>query len=188
MRKYLLASTLIAITPFAFIFALIVFLSSYGRTQHFAINNETAVYAALPGTRDTLSAIITENDGKNAEKIRAFLAKYNSPLEPYAVDLVDAADQYGLDRRLLVGIAMQESTLCKKIPVNSYNCWGFGIYGTKVTRFADFREGIYTVSKALATKYKTRGLVTPNQIMTMYTPGSNGSWAKGVNHTMGQLQ
>ncbi|HSW47712.1 MAG TPA: hypothetical protein VLG67_01405, partial [Candidatus Saccharimonadales bacterium] len=130
----------------------------------------------------------SEIDGGNAEKIRQFLAKYNSPLEPYAVDIVNAADEYGLDHRLIVAIAMQESGLCKTIPEGSNNCWGFGIYTGHVTRFADYKEGIYTVTKALATRYKNKGLVTPEQIMTMYTPNSNGSWAHGVNHFMDKLQ
>jgi hypothetical protein len=124
---------------------------------------------------------------QKAEKVRQFLLRYNSPLEPYAVDVVNAADEYGLDYRLIPAIAMQESTLCKRIPVGSNNCWGFGIYGSTVTRFSDYKEGIYTVTKALATRYKDRGLVTPEQIMTMYTPSSNGSWARSVNHFMNQL-
>ena len=79
---------------------------------------------------------------------------------------------------------MQESNLCKKIPDGSHNCWGYGIYGGKVTMFQDYKEGIYTVTKGLATRYKPKGLVTPEQIMTMYTPSSNGSWAFSVNHFM----
>jgi hypothetical protein len=83
---------------------------------------------------------------------------------------------------------MQESTLCKVIPANSYNCWGFGIYGNTVTRFSSYQEAINTVTKALATKYKQYGLVTPDQIMTLYTPDSNGSWAFNVNRFMQLLQ
>ena len=83
---------------------------------------------------------------------------------------------------------MQESGLCRHIPVNSYNCWGFGIYGTTVKHFANYQEGIDTVTRTLATRYKARGLITPQQIMTMYTPSSNGSWAFGVQHFMDVLQ
>ncbi len=188
MRKLLLTSTLIVFAPFAFIFGLIMILVVHSQGSHASITGQTVAYAALPSTQNVLAATIMESDGGTAEKIRQFLAAYNSPLEPYAVDIVNAADEYGLDHRLIVGIAMQESTLCKKIPDNSFNCWGFGIYTGHVTRFADYKEGIYTVSKALATRYKTRGLVTPDQIMTMYTPSSNGSWARGVNSTMNRLQ
>jgi len=147
----------------------------------------TVAYAALPTSQNILSANITQSDGRT-ERIRQFLAEYNSPLEPYAQDLVSAADEYGIDWRLVTSIAMQESGLCKTIPVNSYNCWGFGVYGKTAMHFSDYKDGIYTVTKALATNYKERGLVTPNQIMTMYTPSSNGSWAFGVNHFMAVLQ
>lgn len=187
MRKLFITTALLTITPFAFIFGLIVVFMVYSQNNYLP-SSPTVTYAALPSTQNVLGVSITEEDGSSAEKIRAFLARYNSPLEPYAVDLIDASDEYGLDHRLLVAIAMQESTLCKKIPVNSFNCWGFGIYGKTVTRFSDYKEGIYTVAKALSTRYKTRGLVTPEQIMTMYTPSSNGSWAIGVNRTMKQLQ
>lgn len=152
-----------------------------------ATREKTVVYAALPTTQNEFSADITQDDGRT-EKVRQFFARYGSPLEPYAADVVNAADEYGLDHRLIPAIAMQESNLCKKIPENSYNCWGFGIYGKTVTRFTDYKHGIYTVTKALATRYKSKGLVTPNEIMTMYTPSSNGSWAFSVNHFMTQLE
>ncbi len=157
--------------------------------RHYSNNssNKTVVYAALPATQNILTGDVTESDGR-VEKIRQFFAKYNSPLEPYAQDVLDAAEQYGLDYRLIPAIAMQESGLCKVTPIDSYNCWGFGIYGKTVTRFSDYKEGIYTVTKALATRYKGKGLVTPEEIMTMYTPSSNGSWAFSVRHFMEKLQ
>lgn len=188
MRKLLLASSLLAITPFALIVCLVLVLNSYKQKSPPVAYRETVAYAALPSGQNLITGNIIESQNGKAEKIRQFLARYNSPLEPYAVDIVNAAEEYGLDHRLIPAIAMQESTLCKKIPVGSNNCWGFGIYGSKVTRFADYKEGIYTVTKALATRYKGNGLVTPDQIMTMYTPSSNGSWAKGVNHVVSQLQ
>lgn len=189
MRKIFLITALLSFTPIAFLLGLILLLNIYSKNSDRAVLGQNIVFAALPGGQNfIISAGITESNNAKAEKIRQFLARYGSPLEPYAVDIVLAAEEYGLDHRLIPAIAMQESTLCKKIPVNSYNCWGFGIYGNKVTRFGDYREGIYTVSKALGTRYKGRGLVTPEQIMSMYTPSSNGSWARGVNTVMNQLQ
>ena len=188
MRKYFLIISVLAFTPILFLTGLVLLLNFYSRSNSTLSYQQTVAYAALPSEQNTISGEVMENDGAKAEKVRQFLANYGSPLEPYAVDIVNAAEEYGIDYRLVPAIAMQESTLCKKIPVGSNNCWGFGIYGKTVTRFSDFREGIYTVTRALATRYKTRGLVTPDQIMTMYTPGSNGSWARGVNHVMGQLQ
>ncbi len=190
MKRVILGVAFVAITPIAFLFALILTLASYHKnyiSQAFILSRtNTVAYAALPTSQNTFSANISELDGR-AEKIRQFLQRYNSPLEPYAQDIVDAADTYGLDHRLIPAIAMQESNLCLKIPTDSYNCWGFGIYGGKVHRFSDYKEGIYAVSKTLATKYHNKGLITPEQIMTKWTPSSNGSWAFSVNHFMNQL-
>lgn len=144
-------------------------------------------YAALPGTQNVMQDRIAQKDGR-VEIVKQFFHKYKSDLEPYAQDVIDAADRYGLDYRLIPSIAMQESGLCKKAPPGSYNCWGYGIYGKQVKKFQNYPEGIETVTKTLAVTYKNRGLETPEEIMSMYTPSSNGSWANGVNHFMAQLQ
>jgi hypothetical protein len=190
MRKFLFATGLFGFTLVGFVFALIFSLALYryhSSDEYFLVKDRTVAYAALPTNQNIFAVEIEQGDGR-AEKLRQFFVKYHSPLEPYAEDVVTAADEYGLDFRLIPSIAMQESGLCKTIPYESYNCWGFGIYGKTVTHFKDYKEGIYTVTKALATRYRGRGLITPDQIMTMYTPSSNGSWARGVNHFMGELE
>jgi len=58
---------------------------------------------------------------------------------------------------------MQESNLCKKQLKDSFNCWGFGIYGKKVTRFDSYKQAIYTVTKTLANQYKAKGLKTAEE-------------------------
>lgn len=190
MRKFIFGTTLLFFAPFCLVFLLVGILGIYQHAQgidsktHFA---NTVAYAALPTSQSLITAEITQDDGR-IERIRQFLVRYDSPLVPYAADIVQAADTYGLDFRLVPSIAMQESNLCKKIPDNSYNCWGYGIYGKQVMHFKDFKEGIYTVTKGLATHYKGKGLVTPNQIMSVYTPSSNGSWAHGVNTFMSELE
>jgi hypothetical protein len=190
MRKLIFASTLLTISPFIFILALIIFLNSYSQNSpsYTYAYHQTIAYAALPSSQNEISGNVFENQNAKAEKVRLFFAKYKSPLEPFAVDVVNAAEEYSLDYRLIPAIAMKESTLCKKIPLGSNNCWGFGIYGGKVTKFDSYKDGIYTVSKALATRYRAKGLITPEQIMTMYTPGSDGSWAREVNQFMSQIE
>lgn len=190
MRKLFIASTLLVLSPFLLIFVLIILLNSYSQnfpTYTYAYQ-QTIAYAALPSDQYEISGNVIENQNVKAEKVKFFLQKYNSPLEPYSVDIVNAAEEYGLDYRLIPAIAMKESTLCKKIPIGSNNCWGFGIYGGKVTRFESYKEGIYIVTRALATRYRDRGLITPDQIMTMYTPSSDGSWARDVNLFMSQIK
>lgn len=130
------------------------------------------------------------NEGVTAEvklgdsrvaNLKRFFRKYNSPLYDHAEFIVNASDKYQFDYRLLPAIAMQESGVCRVIPNDSHNCWGWGIYGTTVTRFDSYPLAIEAVSKGLKTGYIDKGLTTPEQIMAKYTPSSNGSWAHGVN-------
>ena len=62
------------------------------------------------------------------ELIRQYLVRYNSPLVGLENFMVPKSDEYGLDYRLIPAIAQQESNLCKIIPDNTYNCWGWGIH------------------------------------------------------------
>jgi len=149
--------------------------------------NQGVAFAALPSAENVLGDSIVSKDAR-IEIVRQFFAKYKSPLEPYAKEIVENADKYTMDYRLLPAIAMQESNLCQKIIPGSYNCWGFGIYGATVTKFENFPEAIETITRTLATNYVAGGLNTPEQIMKKYTPSSNGSWAHGVNYFMDMLQ
>lgn len=191
MKNAIISIAVCMVVPVAFVFVLIFSLFSYHKDYlakvFFLSRVNSVAYAALPTNQNYFSASIYQQDGR-VEKIKQFLRKYDSPLESYARDIIDAAERYGLDYRLVPAIAMQESNLCLKIPEDSNNCWGYGIYGGNVHKFSDYKEGIYAVSKTLGTKYKDRGLVTPDQIMTMWTPSSNGSWAFGVNHFMDKLK
>jgi hypothetical protein len=137
-----------------------------------------------------LGAYTTElgvSDGRGA-KLKAFFRKYNSPLYDVADHIVAEADRNGFDYRLLAAIAMQESTLCKFIPEDSYNCWGWGIYGDTVTKFSSYEEAITVISEGIKEHYIDHGLVTASAIMAKYTPPSKGSWATGVNTVLKWLE
>ncbi len=114
--------------------------------------------------------------------LQNFFRKYNSDLYDYAGYIVETSDKYDIDYRLIPAIGMQESNLCKKIPANSYNCWGWGIYGDTVTRFDSYEEAIDTIARGLKTEYIDKGLVEPEDIMRKYTPSSPGTWARAVNY------
>ncbi len=120
--------------------------------------------------------------------LKSFFRKYNSPLFDYADHIVAVSDKYKFDYRLLPAIAMQESNLCRFIPEDSYNCWGWGIYGTTVTKFDSYDEAIEIVGKGLKDNYLDNGLVTATAIMEKYTPSSQGSWARGVNTFLRMLE
>ena len=82
---------------------------------------------------------------------------------------------------------MQESTLCEKAPQDSYNCWGFGIYGGKVTRFESFEQAIETIARTLSQNYHAKGLIEPVDIMSRYTPSNTGEWADNVSYVMERI-
>ena len=56
-----------------------------------------------------------------------------------------------------------------------------------MTTFDNYGQAINTISKTLALEYTGKGLKTPEQIMSKYTPSSNGLWANSVGHFMGVL-
>jgi len=120
--------------------------------------------------------------------LEQFLAKYESPLYPYAQKIVDVSDKHGFHYGLLPAIAMVESGLCKKIPENSNNCWGWGIYGKTVTRFVSYDEAIETVAAGIKRDYIDKGFDTPEKIMSKYNPSNHNDWLGGVNFFLEKLE
>ncbi|OGH06135.1 MAG: hypothetical protein A2W22_04515 [Candidatus Levybacteria bacterium RBG_16_35_11] len=188
-KKLILLLASFILTP-AFLFFCIIYFSyqsfENNKSDYLSLQNQGVAFAAIPD--DFIMESATVDKDARVEILSNFFAKYKSELEPYAEDIVETSDKYGLDYRLLPSIAMQESNLCKKAPKDSFNCWGFGIYGKKVTRFENFPQAIETVTKTLAQDYGGMGLITPEQIVKLYTPSSNGSWQNSVNYFINQLQ
>jgi len=151
-------------------------LAEISQTKELASQFNFSSSMKAPGT----ATEITTGDSR-AANLKIFFRKYNSDLYDQADHIVQVSDKYNFDYRLLPAIAMQESNLCKYIPENSYNCWGWGIYGDTVTRFDSYEEAINIVSGGIKKHYIDKGLVTASMIMAKYTPSSNGSWAHGVN-------
>lgn len=145
------------------------------------------VFASLPVEAPKISDQIGASDAR-PEIIKKYLIKYNSPLYPHANLIVETADKYSLDFRLITAIAQQESNLCKIIPPGGYNCWGWGITGSSTLGFDSFEHGIEIVSEGLRRLYLNKGYKTVEEIMSKYTPLSNGSWAYGVSQFMDNMQ
>lgn len=145
------------------------------------------VYASLPTKFPSVTDSVGAADARS-EILRQYMQNYGSPLAPYSDLIVQTADKYSLDYRLVTAISQQESNICKIIPPGSYNCWGWGIHSKGTLGFASFEDGIEEVSKGLREDYLNKGYLTVNEIMTKYTPQSNGSWAHGVNEFMSEMQ
>ena len=146
------------------------------------------VYASLPAMLPAVSESVGVGDAR-AEIVKNYLEKYNSPIVSYAEEIIQVSDKYGLDYRLLPAIAQQESNLCKIIPPNTYNCWGWGIHSAGTLGFDSYSEGLEIVARGLKTKYIDKGFVTVEEIMSKYNPTSpDGAWGKGVASFMEKME
>ncbi|MEX0896102.1 MAG: hypothetical protein WDZ94_04185 [Patescibacteria group bacterium] len=142
-------------------------------------------------TSDTIETTTIIPGDARVALVHNFLERYNSPLlneENFANTLVEIADEHEIDFRLLPSIAMQESTLCKATPENSYNCLGLGVHSQGTWRFESYEDNFKAAARILKENYIDIGLTTPEQIMRKYTPSSNGSWAASVNQWMAEMR
>jgi len=116
-------------------------------------------------------------DEVKVEKIRVYLASRNSPLAEYAEEFVRAADEHGIDYRIVAAISIIESEGGKK-NFRPYNAWGWG-----KKSFSSWVEGINTVSASIG-RYYSKGLTTPELISYSYCPPNAESWARKVQGVM----
>lgn len=187
MRKFLYLIIFFLLTP-GMIFVSIALLSYHMHQNSFLTqaSDQQVAYAALPSNQNVLGVSIETSDNR-IYALQTFLSKYHSPLAPYASLIIDKADEYGIDYRLLPAIAMQETTLCKKtLPQAHYNCWGYGIWGKKVTSFASYDEAIDTISHYFANR-RERGIESLSEIGTIYNPGNTNHWKENVADFMTQI-
>jgi hypothetical protein len=119
-----------------------------------------------------------------------FLAKYSSPMYGSGRAFVTSADKFGIDWRLLPGIAFQESSLGKKIPTGSYNPFGWGVYQGKVkgASFRSWDHAIEVVAGGIRTDYFNRGYDNVEELASRYTSGQSASaWIFAVSQAMEEL-
>lgn len=123
--------------------------------------------------------------------MRQFLESYRSPLASYSDYILEISEKYGLDWRLLVGIAGNESLFGRVVPDDSYNAWGWGVHSRGTVRFRSWEAGIERVARSLKEDFIDQGLTTIELIMTKYAPVSvqNGyPWADNVHWFMERLE
>lgn len=120
-----------------------------------------------------------------AQILAKYLARFDSPLQYHAQDLVDAARTYALDWKMLPAIAGVESTFGKQIP-GGYNAWGWGVYGDQAVYFNSWREGIFTIAKGLRENYFNKGLTQPYSINRAYATSPYWGWK--VTYFMSDLE
>lgn len=153
-------------------------------------NDETAdcsssgIHACIQ-TSSAQLATITSNEivDPRPDKLKFFFQSQNSPLEPHADIIVQLADKYDLPWNLVPAIAGVESTFCRHIPENSFNCWG---WANGKTTFTNYPTAVEIVSKALRERYYDRGLTTPELISPVYAPPST-TWAGKIRMFMEKI-
>jgi len=179
--------TFTPLTLLASIFTLNQISPQQEPTQLQSFQSVSQLYAALPETQGEVLGAVVEEDARPVI-IEKYLEKYDSPLLPYAQDLFNASEKYGVDYKLIVAIAQCESNLCKKSPSGSFNCWGFE---NGETKFLSWQQAFEQVAKTLKERYIDQGLTTPEEIMPKYAPPSvekGGPWAKCVTQFMDDLE
>lgn len=150
------------------------------------------IYAAEEKHAASSAALAAFNQEQKGEDVRAkvlrgFLASYNSPLASSSGIFIKTADDYQLDWRLLAAISGVESTFAKQLPYNSYNAWGWGIYGDNMIYFKSYDEAIETISKALRENYIDKwGAQNVYQIGRFYA--ASPTWAQRVVYFMNQIE
>lgn len=159
--------------------AIIIFVPQIAYTQ------EKASKSSANTTTETVE-INTEYDSR-VNILQSYLEQYDSPLAPFAQEFISQADKYNLDWKLVAAISGVESTFGKAIPVNSYNGWGWGVYGDNVIRFASWNEGIDTISQGLRERYMDKwGAKDVYEIGSSYA--SSPVWASHVSYYMNRIQ
>lgn len=158
----------------------ILFFSLIFHSSAYAKQNEAAASASLG------SVVIVEKKDNRANILKKFLETYSSPLAQNAETFIKQADAYDLDWRLVASISGVESTFGKQLPYNSYNAWGWGIYGNNVIYFSSFDEAISAVSKALRENYIDKwGAQDVYQIGRFYA--ASPTWAQRVTFFMNKI-
>lgn len=121
-----------------------------------------------------------------AKALKAYLDQTNSPLADHAQTFVDQADKYDIDWKLVAAIAGLESGYGEHIPYQSYNAWGWGVYGTNVINFTSWDDGIETLSKGIRERYMDqRGAKNVYEIGRTYA--SSPTWAVRVESIMNRI-
>jgi hypothetical protein len=151
------------------------------------ISNVYAQEVAAGSSAALLKPAAQETTDSRVRILREYLEKYNSPLVPYAGTFVEKADKYNLDWKLVAAISGVESTFGREIPYESFNGWGWGIYGDNMIRFSSWNEGIEIISEGLRNKYINKwGAKDVYAIGRFYA--ASPTWAQRVEYFMNDIE
>ncbi|MFH1547569.1 MAG: hypothetical protein ABIC57_03725 [bacterium] len=115
---------------------------------------------------------------ERTRQVESFYNKWNSPMAVNAEFIVETADHFGIDWRLIPAISIVESS-GGRINFRPYNAFGWGSQS-----FSSFEHSIYIVTEGLALRY---GSDNPYVIAYTYCPPNALGWANKVAHLMNQM-
>lgn len=139
-------------------------------------------------TNSSLDQKIQESKEQRIKALESFFEEVNSPLKDQSDTFVEVADKYGLDYKLLPAISCIESSCGVKLIEDSYNPFGWGIYGNNAVYFESWEDAIETVGKGIKEKYVAKGFNTPEKIAPIYTPPNSTKWLYAVRGFMYKIE
>lgn len=149
-------------------------------------NASAAEKAYAPSAMLATNTQFVEVDNR-AKILRKFLEQYNSPMAAHADTFVHEADKNDIDWKLVAAIAGLESGFGKHMPYNSYNAWGWGVYGDNVIRFKNFDDGIAILSKGLRENYINK-MGSDDVYVIGKRYASSPTWAQRVEYFMNRIE
>lgn len=116
--------------------------------------------------------------------VKNYLSSRGAPLASEAKYLVQAAQYYNIDYRIVAAISIVESSGGKHT-YRPYNAWGWGGSENAFT-FKSWKQSITTVSSGIS-KYYAGGATTPALIAPRYNPHTPNEWSRKVAFVMEQM-
>lgn len=119
--------------------------------------------------------------------LKHFLEDHRSPMANYAAYIIQQADLYNQDWRIIIAISGVESAFGRIIKQNSYNAWGWkGGPKGNFSYFSNWQDAISSITRQFTLGYGREP--NPYDIYKTYCPPCTQAWPKGVINYMTQLQ
>jgi len=144
-----------------------------------AYDTQASVFVGQKNQPTQIVAQIKAKNDDRAERLAKFLESQGSPMTADAASLVEIADKYDLDWKILPAIAGVESTFGAAIPSGSYNPYG---WNNGNFRFKDWETASDYVAKEIKTRWGTNGEITPWKMGPGYA--ASPTWASRVSSYM----
>jgi hypothetical protein len=144
-----------------------------------AYDTQASIFDGQKSQPSTIVAQIKAQKDNRAARLAKFLESRGSPIAGDAASLVQTADKYNLDWKLLPAIAGVESTFGTAIPASSYNPYG---WNNGHFYFKGWAAASDYVAKEIQTRWGSSGEITPWKIGPGYA--ASPTWASRVSSYM----